>query len=137
VAIKVLRPDRAVAPAFLALFAGQAHRIANLMWTPKPRARPKCASRRPSRSTWRTSAASPPIPPPPSAPTTARGVWIPEPSGRIIALLGVTSELADHDVAGDGVADTDGALADLGITDADQARLATVYNRCQASGASP
>ncbi|MEI8258034.1 MAG: hypothetical protein WCJ30_20345, partial [Deltaproteobacteria bacterium] len=55
------------------------------------------------------------------------GAWIPERSGRVIRVLGVTAGLADVDVDGDGTADT-AALAALGITDEERAELASLFS---------
>ncbi|MDS4031599.1 MAG: hypothetical protein RKO66_16215 [Candidatus Contendobacter sp.] len=58
---------------------------------------------------------------------SSRGVWIPSDNGRIVQILRLADGLAELDVTGTGVpADAD-ALAELGITDAERARLATLY----------
>ena len=56
-----------------------------------------------------------------------KGAWMAQPNGRVIKILGVTGDLADLDVTGDGAADTGAALADLGIDNAERAQLATLY----------
>jgi len=55
------------------------------------------------------------------------GAWVASENGIVIGIVGVTGELADVDVSGDGVADTGAALDDLGVTDAERARLAELY----------
>ena len=55
------------------------------------------------------------------------GRWTPQNDGRIIEILGQTGAMADLDVDGDGVADTGSTLSDLGITDAERERLASLY----------
>ena len=56
-----------------------------------------------------------------------RGGWIPYDSGRIVRITRITAGMADVDVNGDGAPDSGAALADLGITDAERATLATLY----------
>src|SRR5262249_5630515 len=56
-----------------------------------------------------------------------QGSWIASTSGRIIKILPITTGLADLDVDGDGIADTGTTLSDLGITDAERAHLASLY----------
>jgi RHS repeat-associated protein len=56
-----------------------------------------------------------------------RGVWVPEKSGRVIAVLRVAGGLAEVDVDGDGAADGGAALAELGLTDEERRKLAELY----------
>jgi RHS repeat-associated protein len=56
-----------------------------------------------------------------------RGQWIASPDGRVVKILGVSTGLADIDANGDGLADGASALAALGITTEERARLATLY----------
>src|SRR5439155_14837708 len=56
-----------------------------------------------------------------------QGMWIPSQNGRVIKILSQTAGRADIDTNGDGVADTTSVLAALGITDAEQQQLATLY----------
>lgn len=55
------------------------------------------------------------------------GRWLPEPNGRVIEILGEsgTPAAAEVDTNGDGAAD---AGADLGMTDAERERLASLYD---------
>ena len=53
-----------------------------------------------------------------------KGAWLPEKSGVVLKVVGVTAGRADLDVTGDGVAD---ATAALGITDDERAVLAGLY----------
>jgi hypothetical protein len=55
------------------------------------------------------------------------GAWVPSENGIVIEVVGVTGDLADVDVTGDGIADTGAALDDLGMTDAERAELAHMY----------
>ena len=57
----------------------------------------------------------------------AKGSWIPSDNGRVIQILGVNSGLAQLDVTGGGTPADAAALTALGITDAERARLATLY----------
>jgi hypothetical protein len=56
-----------------------------------------------------------------------RAEWIPAPDGRVIGIVGVTGGLADLDVDGDGLADSEVKLAALQVTAGERARLATLY----------
>ncbi len=56
-----------------------------------------------------------------------KGVWEAGPNGRIITILDRTAGRADLDVNGDGIADTDGALSALNITDEERVQLASSY----------
>lgn len=56
-----------------------------------------------------------------------RGVWVPAPNGRVIAVLGVTGGLADLDTDGDNAVDDAPKLAALGVTDAERTTLASLY----------
>jgi hypothetical protein len=57
----------------------------------------------------------------------ALGVWVPMPNGRIVKVLSVTNGMADLDIDGSGTAATAAALTALGITDAERAQLAQLY----------
>jgi len=56
-----------------------------------------------------------------------RAIWIPSDNGRVIEILGVTSDLADLDVDGGGNPASATILAELGITEAERAQLAALY----------
>jgi RHS repeat-associated protein len=56
-----------------------------------------------------------------------KGQWIASANGRVIKVLGITSNLADIDTDGDDLADDATKLATLGITAEEQARLAQLY----------
>jgi RHS repeat-associated protein len=56
-----------------------------------------------------------------------RGTWIPGDSGTVIDVLASSGAMADIDVDGDGVADTGQALSDLGISDVERQKMATLY----------
>lgn len=56
-----------------------------------------------------------------------KSAWIPSDNGRVIQILGVSNGLAQLDVSGNGQLADAAALAALGITDAERARLATLY----------
>ena len=51
--------------------------------------------------------------------------WEPMPDGRVIAIVGVTADLADLDIDGDAAADGDGALLAIGITQEERRALAS------------
>ncbi len=55
------------------------------------------------------------------------GQWLAAPNGRVISILSVTDGKADLDVDGSGQPAGDAALAALGVTDAERAQLATLY----------
>jgi hypothetical protein len=57
-----------------------------------------------------------------------RGIWVPEPDGVVIAILGVAGGLAQVDTDGDGLADNGVAL---GMTDAERQHLAALYQQGQ------
>lgn len=57
----------------------------------------------------------------------AGGQWVASANGRVLQVVGVTGGLADLDLDGNGTADDATALAALSITDAERARLATLY----------
>ena len=57
----------------------------------------------------------------------ARAQWVPEPNGRVIKILSITGGLANLDTNGDGVADDDATLQQLGITSAERQQLASLY----------
>jgi hypothetical protein len=56
-----------------------------------------------------------------------RGVWIPEPTGRVVAILSTTGGIAHLDVNGDGQEDEGAPLDALGIKDAERTALAAAY----------
>ena len=56
-----------------------------------------------------------------------RGLWVPSPNGRVIKVVSETSGAADLDADGNGAADDPAALAALGVTAAEQQRLAALY----------
>ncbi|MBN1875512.1 MAG: hypothetical protein JXA33_14885, partial [Anaerolineae bacterium] len=55
-------------------------------------------------------------------------VWVPSDDGRVIEILAISDGLAELDTTGDGLMDNGVAL---GITDAERARLATLYTSGQ------
>ncbi len=57
-----------------------------------------------------------------------KGQWIAAPNGRVIKVVAVNGGLADLDTNGDGNADTAAALAALGVTEAERAKLAALYS---------
>ena len=57
-----------------------------------------------------------------------KGAWIPSDNGRIIKILGISDNVAALDVDGDGITDDASKLGPLGITDAEQVRLAQLYS---------
>ncbi|MDI1480516.1 RHS repeat-associated core domain-containing protein [Polyangium sp. y55x31] len=56
-----------------------------------------------------------------------KGLWLPEPDGRIIEVVSVTPAGADVDVDGDGVVDTGTKLTDLNITQPELETLGSLY----------
>ena len=56
-----------------------------------------------------------------------KGAWISSENGRVIKILGVSGGLAQLDVSGSGTPADAGALAALGITDAEREKLAGLY----------
>jgi RHS repeat-associated protein len=56
-----------------------------------------------------------------------KGQWVASDDGRIIRILSVTNGLADLDIDGSNTAASAGALAALGVTDAERAQLAALY----------
>ncbi|WP_395847176.1 RHS repeat-associated core domain-containing protein [Cystobacter fuscus] len=56
-----------------------------------------------------------------------RGRWLPSGNGRIIQVLGVLDGAAQLDVTGDGLPDGEAVLVELGISDAEQRQLASLY----------
>ncbi|MDH4099778.1 MAG: hypothetical protein OEV28_04320, partial [Nitrospirota bacterium] len=60
-----------------------------------------------------------------------KGAWIPSDNGRVIGILGITSGLAEVDIDGSGIAADSTALASLGITSDELARLAALYQTGQ------
>jgi len=57
-----------------------------------------------------------------------RAEWIPSDNGRVIAIVGESGGMADVDIDGDETADDGPALAELGITEAERAQLAQLYD---------
>ncbi|MCP3142346.1 PA14 domain-containing protein [Pyxidicoccus xibeiensis] len=55
------------------------------------------------------------------------GAWQADLDGRVVKVVAINGGLADVDVTGDGVADTGPALSDLGFTNDERQRLATLY----------
>ncbi len=53
--------------------------------------------------------------------------WIASENGRVVKVLAITGSLAELDIDGDDAADGAGALAALGITDAERQQLAALY----------
>lgn len=58
---------------------------------------------------------------------STKGAWIPYDNGRIIQILSISGGLAQLDVTGSGTPADAAALAALGITDEERAKLATLY----------
>jgi len=58
----------------------------------------------------------------------ARGTWIPERSGKVIKVVGITSGAADLDTDGNGAPDDAATLAGLSITDTERQQLAGLYS---------
>jgi len=56
-----------------------------------------------------------------------KAAWVPSDNGRIVGILSITNGMADLDVDGTGSAATVAQLAELGITDAERVRLASLY----------
>lgn len=56
-----------------------------------------------------------------------RAAWVPSDNGRVIEILSISNGMADIDVDGSGIAADATALAALGITDAERAQLAQLY----------
>jgi RHS repeat-associated protein len=56
-----------------------------------------------------------------------KAAWIPSDDGRVIDIVGSAGGLVDLDVTGDGVTDVGAALTDLGVTDEERQRLASLY----------
>ncbi|MEW5851861.1 MAG: RHS repeat-associated core domain-containing protein [Myxococcota bacterium] len=57
-----------------------------------------------------------------------RGTWVPMDNGVILQITSITGGLADLDTTGDGVAESNAALADLGISSDEQTELALRYS---------
>lgn len=53
--------------------------------------------------------------------------WVPEPHGLVIAVTRIQAGLAELDIDGDGKADSDDALAKLGVDGMERAQLASLY----------
>lgn len=58
----------------------------------------------------------------------ARGEWVPEENGVVLKIVGETDGRADLDITGDGVADSDAALAAIGVDSVERRQLATTYD---------
>jgi PKD repeat protein len=56
-----------------------------------------------------------------------KAAWIPSDNGRVIQILSVSNGLAELDLDGSGVAADAGALAQLGVTEAERQQLASLY----------
>lgn len=59
------------------------------------------------------------------------GVWVPSEDGKVIAILAVNNGTVDVDTDGDGVADDEAKLKELGINADEKARLASLYKAGQ------
>ncbi|MFO0553768.1 MAG: hypothetical protein U0271_35620, partial [Polyangiaceae bacterium] len=57
----------------------------------------------------------------------ARGVWVPDEDGVVIAITGITNGVADIDFTGDGAADLTQDLTNIGLTPTVRAELASRY----------
>lgn len=55
------------------------------------------------------------------------GQWVPADNGRIIKILSISGDMAVMDIDGSGNPASSAALAALGVTDAERAKLATLY----------
>lgn len=60
-----------------------------------------------------------------------RGSWVPSADGRVIQIVSMTGGVANLDTNGDTLADSPATLAELGITEAEQRRLAELYSADQ------
>ncbi len=58
---------------------------------------------------------------------TAAARWAPQANGKVVQVLSVTNGLADLDTNGDGVPDDAATLANLGVSNAELAQLAVLY----------
>jgi RHS repeat-associated protein len=67
----------------------------------------------------------------------ARGVWVPEDNGRVLAVLDTAGGIATLDTDGDEVADDSTQLGVLGITDGERRALASLYGEGQELWRSP
>ncbi|HXI32501.1 MAG TPA: IPT/TIG domain-containing protein [Gemmatimonadales bacterium] len=56
-----------------------------------------------------------------------KGLWVPSDNGRVIKVLSISGGTATIDADGDGIADSDAALAALGITAPERQQLAVLY----------
>lgn len=56
-----------------------------------------------------------------------KGLWVASDNGRVIKILSISGGKADLDIDGSGTAANATALANLGVTSAEQQTLATVY----------
>lgn len=59
---------------------------------------------------------------------SARSAWVPYSDGRVVQLIGVENGSAILDVDGNGLAAGDDQLTELGVTEAELARLAELYS---------
>lgn len=57
-----------------------------------------------------------------------KAAWIPSNDGKVIKIIGVRSGLADIDIQGNGLAASDAALANLGVTLEERAKVASLYS---------
>ncbi len=57
----------------------------------------------------------------------ALGAWVPSNDGRIIAIVSTAGGVAEVDVTGDGIADSETVLAQMGITRQEREQLARTY----------
>lgn len=60
-----------------------------------------------------------------------RGLWVPSDNGRVLKVVAVTSEVAELDTDGDGMADLPAALLAMGITADEQRALGGLYSAGQ------
>ncbi len=57
-----------------------------------------------------------------------QGLWVADPDGRVVQLVSITGGLADLDITGDGVADPAASVEAIGISEDEEARLATRHS---------
>lgn len=65
------------------------------------------------------------------------GAWIPSDNGRIIEVLSVNNGIASVDFDGDGAADSDSAMAAIGLTKEERRELAALYKAGESFWRSP
>lgn len=58
----------------------------------------------------------------------SRAMWVPSLNGRVVQITGIADGLAGLDTDGDGSADSADKLAELGVTDEERGRLASLYS---------